>query len=77
MKNIKDQGLFIPYELCLKMHKLGFDWNGFDCYWEPDGEKLMFWQPRKKVPKILYDQAFAWFRKKRYIASIYYSPKIL
>ena len=36
---------------------------------------LCFWQPRKKVPKILYDQAFAWFRKKRYIASIYYSPK--
>lgn len=48
MKNIKDQGLFITYELCLKMHKLGFDWNGFDCYWEPDGEKLMFLATKKE-----------------------------
>lgn len=75
MKNIKDQSLFIPYELCLKMHKLGFDQNGFDCYWGPVKGTGGFSLKHDKIVKILYDQAFAWFRKKRYIASIYYSPK--
>ena len=64
MKKIKKQNLYIPYDLCLKMKDLGFEWITFDCYWIPDKNGFGFWRQNIKVPKILYDQAFAWFREK-------------
>ena len=70
MKKIKEQNLFIPYNLCLKMKDLGFDRVTFDCYWIPDEKGFGFWRQNIKVPKILYDQAFAWFREKGFECNI-------
>ena len=64
MKKIKEQNLYIPYNLCLKMKDLGFDWGTFDCYWERVKGTGGFGTKHEKIPKILYDQAFAWFREK-------------
>ena len=64
MKRIKEQNLYIPYNLCLKMKDLGFDWTTFNCYWEREKGTSGFGTRHEKVPKILYDQAFAWFREK-------------
>ena len=64
MKKIKEQNLYIPYNLCLKMKDLGFDWVTFDCYWERVKGTGGFGTKHEKIPKILYDQAFAWFREK-------------
>lgn len=63
MKKIKEQNLYIPYNLCLKMKDLGFDWATFDCYWERVKGTGGFGTKHEKIPKILYDQAFAWFRE--------------
>lgn len=70
MKKIKEQNLFVPYNLCLKMRDLGFDWGTFDCYWEHEKGTSGFGTRHEKVPKILYDQAFAWFRKKGFECNI-------
>ena len=70
MKKIKEQNLYIPYDLCLKMRDLGFDWVTFDCYWIPDKNGFGFWKQHIKAPKILYDQAFAWFREKGFECNI-------
>ena len=64
MKRIKEQNLYIPYNLCLKMKDLGFDWTTFNCYWERVKGTGGFGTKHEKIPKILYDQAFAWFREK-------------
>lgn len=64
MKKIKEQNLYIPYNLCLKMKDLGFDWTTFNCYWERVKGTGGFGTKHEKIPKILYDQAFAWFREK-------------
>lgn len=70
MKKIREQNLYIPYNLCLKMKDLGFDWATFDCYWEREKGTSGFGTRHEKVPKILYDQAFAWFRKKGFECNI-------
>lgn len=70
MKKIREQNLYIPYNLCLKMKNLGFDWVTFNCYWERVKGTGGFGTKHEKIPKILYDQAFAWFREKGFECNI-------
>ena len=56
---------FIPYELAVKLKELGFDKKCFDVY--PDTKskgKLHSTTPRNRTPKILWQQAFEFFREK-------------
>lgn len=53
---------FIPYELALKLKELGFDEKCFDVY--NDVKSKIWFAPRKRTPKILFQQAFRFFREK-------------
>lgn len=44
---------------------LGFNDNTFDCYWSPRTGSG-FSSRQYKIPKIIYQQAFQWFRDKGY-----------
>ena len=76
MKKIKEQNLYIPYNLCLKMKDLGFDWVTFNCYWEPVKGTGGYGLKHDKIPKVLYDQAFAWFRERGIHGEIVKTPKV-
>lgn len=56
---------FIPYKYCVKLWELGFSEDSFDCYWSARTGSG-FNTHRYKIPKILYQQAFQWFREKGY-----------
>lgn len=52
---------YIPHELCVKLYELGYDYKAFDYYIK--GTYSSFGSKRYKVPKILRQQAFRWFRE--------------
>ena len=65
---------FIPYKYCVKLWEIGFEENTFDCYWSARTGSG-FNTHRYKIPKILYQQAFQWFREKGYESFIEVTAK--
>mgnify|MGYP000240465195 CR=1 FL=1 len=53
---------FIPYELAKELVSLGFDEKCFDVY--SDVKSRICYMPRKRTPKILWQQAFRFFGRK-------------
>ena len=53
---------FIPYELEVKLVELGFNEKTFDVH--SDGWTQGFKVVKKPTPRILFQQAFRWFREK-------------
>ena len=53
---------FIPYDLAKQLVELGFDEKCFDVY--SDVKNRIWHIPRKRTPKILWQQAFRFFREK-------------
>lgn len=53
---------FIPYDLAKELVELGFDEKCFDVY--SDVKSRLWHMPRKRTPKILWQQAFRFFREK-------------
>lgn len=51
---------FIPYDLAKELVELGFDEKCFDVY--SDVKSRLWHMPRKRTPKILWQQAFRFFR---------------
>lgn len=61
--NIVMKKQFIPYELSLKLKALGFNEKCFDVHGDTKSRALIHASsPRDRTPKILWQQAFDWFR---------------
>lgn len=65
--------LFIPYDLSVKLKQLGFNQKCFDVYSDTKSKRLLnSTSPRDRTPKILFQQAFDFFREnKGYYGDIY------
>lgn len=65
MEEVKKQGtesLFVPYKIALELVELGFNEKTFDVYSDiiTSGFKIV----KKPTPRILFQQAFRFFRQK-------------
>lgn len=59
MKTLQEQ--FVPYNIAVKLKELGFNERCFDTY--DDTKNTGFSSKRDRTPKILWQQAFDWFRE--------------
>jgi hypothetical protein len=70
------ENLFIPYEQALIIKELGFDepcfgiWERNDKLWFKNYVKGVDFIPEDNILAPLYQQAFRWFREKKYQAEI-------
>jgi hypothetical protein len=60
---------FVPYELAVKLKQLGYDEEGFGTY-NVNGEVLPLMPYTTESKAILFQQAFRWFRKQKFLIDL-------